>query len=110
MPSTITDTELWDPVHEAIAHPDAHLVAWDGCHKIYVAQDDGQAEWFRLNYEHTVEGSYEELLATLASWWEQSCGLRFINAVASGPNGEPDKFTTLIGQFADEEPDDEEDA
>ena len=108
MPSTIADTELWDPVHEALGDPNAYLVAWDGCHKIYVAQDDGQAEWFRLNYECVREGSYEELLATLVQWWEDSCGLRFINAVASGSDGEPDKFTTLIGQFADYEDEDED--
>jgi hypothetical protein len=107
MPNTIADTELWDPVHEALADPNVRLIAWDGCHKMYVAKDDGQAEWFRLNYEYVREGSYEELLATLVSWWEDSCSLRFINAIASGPNGEPDKFMTLIGQFADYE--DEED-
>ena len=101
---TMTDTDLWDPVHEALADPNVHLIAWDGCHKIYVAQDDEQAEWFRLNYEFIKEGSYEELLATITEWWDDSCGLRFINAVASA-NGEPDKFTTLIDQFADEDED-----
>ena len=104
---SITDTELFDKTRDALWDSE-RLIAWDGCHKMYVAMDAEQADWFRTNYPHIVEGSYEDLLVVLASWWEQSCGLRFINAVASGISGEPDKFTDLIAQFADQEDGDED--
>lgn len=98
-----TDTKLWDPVHEALADPDVHLIAWDGCHKVYIAQDDEQAEWFRDNYPHVVEGSCEDLLVVLASWWERSCSFRFISGVRTNHENPNAGFTTLIGQFAEEE-------
>ena len=101
MPTSITDSELFEKVHEYIY--DAKLIAWDGCHKIYIASDDAQAEWFiNAPYPHIETGDPEYMLKMLGMWWEDSCGLRFINAV-SGANAE---FVTLIAQFEDE--DDEE--
>jgi hypothetical protein len=105
MTITDTNTELWDDVHEALS--DARLIAWDGCHKIYIALDDEQAQWFREYYEIIVDGDYHSLLATITKWWDDSCGLRFINGVA-GSEDNP-QFTTLIAQFADQEDDDDED-
>lgn len=79
----------------------AHLVAWDGCHKIYVATDEAQARWFRENYEDLYEGSPSEMMTTVTDWWEQSCSLRFVNAVC-GDEGQ-ERFVTVIGQDWDDE-------
>lgn len=103
--STIIDTPLFDKVHEAIG--DAVLVAWDGCHKMYVALDEVEAQWFRESYPHVVEGDADVLLATLGKWWDASCGLRFINGVSRDPEMDS-RFSTLIGQFEDEEYDEDE--
>ena len=37
--------DYWNDVEVAMEY--AHLVAFDGCHKIYLAMDEEQAEWFR---------------------------------------------------------------
>lgn len=106
-----TETTLPDyfaPVVESIVH--AHLVAWDTCHKIYLAMDEKQAEWFRKNYSPAIfEGTAEEMLITVAKWWDDSCFLRFVSAVASSHDDTNDVFTTLIPQFADESENEDED-
>ncbi len=104
MPKSIIESDLFEKVWEVIH--DTHLIAWDGCHKIYLATDEKQAEWFvTAPYPHIVKGSTEEMMDTLGKWWEDSCGLRFINAVSGGMD-DP-KFVTLIAQFEDEEDDDD---
>jgi len=104
------NTQLFAPVVEAIT--EAHLVAYDGCHKIYLAMDEEQAEWFRENYApDTFEGTAEEMLATVIGWYENSCFLRFVNAVATNHADPNAGFTSLIPQFVEEIPitDDDED-
>ena len=108
----ITDklnTELFDPVREYCEN--AVLVATDGCHKIYLAMDDTEADWFRANYEYIVEGTPEEMLTTVIGWYETSCFLRFVNAVYHNEDDPNAGFISLIAQFADEEdePEDDED-
>ena len=103
---TITETPLFDKVWDII--DDGQLIAWDGCHKIYLALDDIEAEWFRANYETTFEGTADELVVTLGKWWDESCFLRFINAVEHQDDADS-KFTTLIGQGDDEVLDEDED-
>lgn len=53
--------------------PEATQFAWDGCHKIYILE----------NQEELVEAKnvgYEILdIKNLESTWEESCELRFIN-------------------------------
>ena len=89
---------LFEKVENAL-YESERLIAWDGCHKIYVATSAPQAEWFRDCYPEVVQNDdVDALLATLAAWWDASCDLRFINAVQhceSNPNA---GFTTLIGQ------------
>ena len=96
---------LFVPVADAIV--DARLVAFDGCHKIYLAMDDPEADWFRENYEHIVEGTPEEMLTTVIGWYENSCFLRFVNAVYHRPDDPNAGFVTLISQFAEENDEDE---
>ena len=43
-----TIEELFEDV--AVAMESAKLVAFDGCHKIYLAMDEGQVDWFKMNY------------------------------------------------------------
>jgi hypothetical protein len=94
---------------------DAKGIAWDTCHKIYVLMDDQQVELMR-GYEYDpliTNATPAEMLATLKSWFDQSCPLRFIDAVES-VEGDPNLgFTTLIGQFdnvQEEEEEEEEDS
>ena len=97
----MTDTALFDEVRAAIG--DAVLVAWDGCHKIYLAMDDIEADEFREHYPCVVEDSPDVMLAEVGEWWDVSCSLRFVSAVhhdAVDPNA---GYRTLIAQGADEE-------
>lgn len=112
----------WDEVRDAMLDG-ATLVAWDGCHKCYVAMDEEQAAWFRENYNDAeldaepgsariMEGSGRDMLATLETWFEASCGLRFISAVRTDHDDPNAGFTHLIaqGEIEDEEEEWEEEA
>jgi hypothetical protein len=88
---------------------DALLVAWDGCHKIYLALDETEAKFFRDEYPHVVEGDHNEKLAAVSRWWDESCGLRFVSGVrhnAVDPNA---GFTDIVPQFAEDDECDEDD-
>lgn len=98
---TLTLDDYWERVEDAL--PDAHLIAWDTCHKIYVALDETEADWFNKSDYTVVYGDTDVLLATLRKWYDESCGLRFINGVrhdAVNPNA---GFVDLIPQGAEDE-------
>ena len=103
-----TMTEYWQNVEDAM--DEARLVAWDTCHKIYLALDDTEAAWFRAEYPTVVEDTPEVMLETVRRWYEESCFLRFVNGVrhdAVDPNA---GYVTLIPQGAEEDDEsDEED-
>jgi hypothetical protein len=106
--------EYWEDVEEALEG--AHLIAFDGCHKIYVAMDETEAEWFRNNYtpevcetSRTYEGTVWGMLQKLREWWGESCPLRFIQAVEHNEEDPSAGYTRLIPQGADEEEYEEED-
>lgn len=106
---TITDSDLFSRVRDYI--DDTLLIAWDGCHKIYLALDEVEADWFRENYEHTVEESPEFMLTMLGKWWEESCLLKFISGVRHNEADPNAGFISLIGQGdwgEDEDYDDED--
>ena len=102
----------WEDVEEALEN--AHLIAFDGCHKIYVAMDETEAEWFRNNYNGTncddriYEGTEHAMLLKLQEWWRESCPLRFIQAVQHNEEDPNEGYTALIPQGADEEEYEEE--
>lgn len=100
---------FFDDVEEAM--DDAILIAWDGCHKIYLAMDEYEAKWFAEEYPHVLKADAETMLATVIKWYEESCPLRFINGVAHDEEDPNAGFTTLVAQGADEadREDDEED-
>lgn len=101
-----TLTGGWELVEEHL--PDAKLLAFDGCHKIYLAMDDIEAMWFADNYEILASGTVEQNLATLHEWFDQSCSLRFINAVWHNETDPNAGFVSLIDQFATDDDEDEE--
>lgn len=107
--------EGWDAVEEYL--DDAVLIAFDGCHKIYLAMDEEEAQFFRSNYngegcdDRNFTGSPSEMLETVRSWWDDSCPLRFVQAVWHNEDDPNAGFVSLISQFAEEltEENDEED-
>ena len=83
----------WQKVEDYTAR--AKCVAFDGCHKIYVAMDQKESDYFMKEYAEnwqTFAGSSDAMYSKVRSWFEESCGLRFVSAVKSG------KFTTLVPQ------------
>lgn len=92
---------FFDKVEDAI--DDAILIAWDGCHKIYLAMDDYEAKWFAEEYPHVLKADAKTMLATIIKWYEESCPLRFVSAVEHNEENPNAGFTTLVAQGADEE-------
>lgn len=94
----------WNKV-EAWLH-DAKGIAFDGCHKIYVLMDDEQmAEMKEYGYDPLIAAdstTIDEMLSTLMEWYENSCGLRFINAVSTNHEDPNLGFIDLIPQGAEE--------
>jgi hypothetical protein len=105
--------EGWDAVAEYAEY--AHLAAFDGCHKIYLAMDEEQAEWFRNNYngvhcdDRTVEVDTEDLATVVREWYDESCGLRFVNAVFTNVANPNAGYVSLISQSAGDSDDDDDD-
>jgi len=88
------ETEGWTRVLECL--PEVKLIAWDGCHKIYLALDDEAMVPFTGKdsaYETCIKKSPAEYYKKLRKWYMGSCELRFV----SGWRG--DDYVPLIGQF-----------
>ena len=101
----------WDSV--AYELEQAKGIAWDTCHKIYVLMDDEQVALMR-EYEYdplitSDEMSDGEMLDKIIEWYDQSCGLRFVQAVTTNPTDPNDGFVNLIPQFFEDDEEDEED-
>jgi hypothetical protein len=90
----------FDLVEERVR--EAEAIAWDTCHKIYVLMDNEQVELCReYGYEPLItkwEATPEEMMRTLEEWYNDSCGLRFIEAVNTNKNDPNAGFESLIGQ------------
>lgn len=97
----------FDYVYDAIHN--AKAIAWDTCHKIYLLMDDAQIEKMReYEYDPLItkdEMSDHDMFETVKRWYNDSCGLRFVEAVSTMPDGEDPNlgFETLIGQFEEED-------
>ena len=102
---------MFDDVRQA-TH-EAKLIAWDGCHKIYLLMDETEANYMRSHggYECVVD-TPTEMFVKLMAWWDNSCALRFISSVETV--GGESVFTQLVPQGAedgdpfDDEPSDDE--
>ena len=81
---------------------EARAIAWDTCHKIYVLMDDEQVELMReYGYDPLItkeEMKPEEMLSTLEKWYEDSCGLRFVEAVSTNHIDPNAGFESLVEQ------------
>ena len=107
-----TLTEVFDTlVKEKVS--EAKAIAFDTCHKIYLLMDNEQVELMRTyGYDPlitTEDATPDVMLATLQEWYEDSCGLRFIEAVSTNHENPNAGFETLIGQgdFAEDEEDED---
>jgi hypothetical protein len=89
-------------------------IAWDTCHKIYILMDDEQmALMKRYEYDPLISAndmSVGEMFETVKQWYDESCGLRFVDAVSTVEDGEDPNngFEVLIGQGEDDEEEEEE--
>jgi hypothetical protein len=100
----------FDLVYDRIS--DAKAIAWDTCHKIYLLMDDEQVALMR-EYEYdplitSEEMSEGEMFDTIKQWYEDSCYLRFVDAVSTVEGNPNEGFETLIGQGEDDEEDEDE--
>ena len=96
---------------------EAKGIAWDTCHKIYILMDDNQVALMREygygeddpNSLATVDQLSPAEMATVAmTWYKNSCGLKFINAVYSDTRIGHEGFVDVIAQFEGNEDDDED--
>lgn len=92
----------WAKVEEAM--PRAKAIAYDGCHKIYLAMDEQQAREIReMGYGEQAPTLFQRVedpavaLSTVRAWYLRSCGLQFVTAVSGAGNSED--FTDLVPQF-----------
>ena len=95
---------------------DAKAIAFDTCHKIYILLDDNQVTLSR-SYGYGEKGddlitaeqmNSSELATVLTTWYNHSCSLKFINAVATNPDG-TDNFISVVDQFENLDDEDEDD-
>lgn len=95
----------WNAVEEACK--EAKAIAWDTCHKIYLAMDDEQVDLFReYEYDPLIladDTTPDVLYAYLREWYESSCSLRFIDAVHTNTADPNAGFVDLVPQFDDDE-------
>lgn len=99
--SSLIELPQYEAVKEAMEV--AHLIAWDGCHKIYLAMDEIEAAWFSANYSMILKADANTMLETLVDWYDESCSLKFVSAVHNNPEDPNAGFIQLVEQFAWEE-------
>jgi hypothetical protein len=95
----------YDLVYERVS--EAKGIAWDTCHKIYLLMDSEQVELMRsYGYDPLITAdqmSVDEMFELVADWYEDSCGLRFIQAVSTNHINPNAGFESLISQGEDYE-------
>jgi hypothetical protein len=94
-----------DLVYDRIKN--AKAIAWDTCHKIYIVMDDEQVELMRgYGYDPLIttdEMSADEMFLLVEDWYDDSCSLRFIQAVSTNHINPNAGFEALVDQFEDYE-------
>lgn len=81
---------------------DAKLVAFDGCHKIYVAMDDISADKLEENGYIVIKGSVTKMFKAVQDWYKNSCGLKFVTSVSHNEIDPNLGYLDLIPQFAEQ--------
>lgn len=113
----MNEQQGWGAVAEATQS--AKAIAFDGCHKIYLAMDDDQVRQFAsYGYGEDDDGSLllkadeigspEEMFLIIESWYEHSCFLKFVNAVYTNEEDPNAGFVQVIPQGWDEDEDEDE--
>ena len=86
---------------------DAKAIAWDTCHKIYILMDSEQVKLMRgYGYDPIItneEMNPDDMFSLVQEWYENSCSLRFIQAVSTNDINPNLGFESLISQFDDYE-------
>lgn len=97
-----------DEIEAAVFGSDS--IAFDGCHKIYIMRDSiGTQQMQEYEYEHVVPiENVSEAVAKVVGWYEDSCGLKFINLVTDAGK-ENEDYYSVIAQFELDEDEDEDD-
>ena len=76
-------------------------IAWDRCHKIYIMRDrvalERIIEWGSYTVVDADDANGEVMYNTLVKWWQESCELRFIQAMEADDYGKM-TFDTQIEQ------------
>jgi hypothetical protein len=98
-------SEAWDKVQATLE--DAKGIAFDGCHKIYILMDDEQMSEMKLiGYDPLLSAedcTTSEMLDTVRDWYEDSCGLRFVQAIHTNHEDPNAGFVSLIEQGAEDD-------
>lgn len=80
----------------------AHSIAWDGCHKIYLLLDERQTDLMvTYGYTHLIrtEGRKRgEILDQIMQWYKESCPLKLVDAVRSSASHSDDEFICVVPQ------------
>lgn len=76
-----TDKRFREIVAEATQT--ASLVAFDTCHKIYIAMDEGEAKYYIDHKWKTFRGPADAMTEQVCEWYESSCGLEFVDATST---------------------------
>jgi hypothetical protein len=97
---------------------EAKGIAFDTCHKIYIMMDDEQVA-LQKSYGYGEEDpnalatsdqlNPAEMATVITTWFQNSCGLRFISAVSTNPSFGDDGWVHVISQFEADEDEDEDD-
>jgi hypothetical protein len=95
----------YDLVYDRIGS--AKAIAWDTCHKIYILMDSEQVDLMRgYGYDPLITAdqmSADEMFGLVQEWYEDSCSLRFIDAVSTNHINPNAGFETLVSQFDEKE-------
>jgi len=104
-----TFEQVWEDVRAEL--DEAKGIAFDGCHKIYILMDHAQVHEM-AGYGYGIDDTHliteqsmtpAEMLVTIKKWYEDSCGLEFVQSVAT-VEGDPNKgFDNIIPQGYREE-------
>lgn len=89
--------------HELLKHrlETAKGIAFDNCHKIYVLMDNDQMALMKsYGYDPLIssnEMTPKQMYSTVRKWFNDSCGLRFINCVGADEEGN-ENWESIVSQ------------
>lgn len=77
-------------------------IAWDTCHKVYILMDDEQMTLME-QYEYdpllsSADLTPKQMYSLVRKWYNESCGLRFVEAVTTNRQDPNEGFEVLVGQ------------